>query len=59
MSNNNTSYESNNINTSQLGPTTNLQLMFAKLQMEQAETAKTQAMERMEMIQKQQEEQKL
>lgn len=43
----------------ELGPTTSLQLMFAKLQLELAETAKTQAMNKMDAIAKAQEEQKL
>lgn len=42
----------------ELGPTTSLQLMFAKLQLELAETAKTQAMNKMDAIAKAQEEQK-
>ncbi len=42
-----------------LGPSSSLQLMFAKLQLELAETAKTQAMDRMDSIAKSQEEQKL
>ena len=43
----------------ELGPTTSLQLMFAKLQLELAETAKTQAMDKMDAIAKVQDEQKL
>ena len=43
----------------ELGPTTSLQLMFAKLQLELAETAKTQAMDKMDAIAKAQDEQKL
>ena len=39
-------------------PESSLQLMFAKLQLDQAEIAKKQAMDRMEQIQKSQEEQK-
>ena len=39
-------------------PESSLQLMFAKLQLDQAEIAKKQAMDRMEQIQKNQEEQK-
>ena len=42
----------------ELGPTTSLQLMFAKLQLELAETAKTQAMDKMDAIAKAQDEQK-
>ncbi len=42
-----------------LGPSSSLQLMFAKLQLELSETAKTQAMDRMDSIAKSQEEQKL
>ena len=40
----------------ELGPTTSLQLMFAKLQLELAETAKTQAMDKMDAIAKAQDE---
>ncbi len=47
------------LDTSNLGPTSSLQLMFAKLQLELSETAKTQALERMEHIAQIQEEQKL
>ena len=43
----------------ELGPTTSLQLMFAKLQLELAETAKTQAMDKMDAIASAQDEQKL
>ena len=43
----------------ELGPTTSLQLMFAKLQLELAETAKTQAKDKMDAIAKAQDEQKL
>ena len=43
----------------QLGPTSSLQLMFAKLQLELAETAKTQAMDKMDAIAEAQDEQKL
>ena len=43
----------------ELGPTTSLQLMFAKLQLELAETAKTQAMDMMDAIASAQDEQKL
>ena len=43
----------------QLGPTSSLQLMFAKLQLELAETAKSQAMDKMDAISKAQDEQKL
>ena len=43
----------------ELGPTTRLQLMFAKLQLELAETAKSQAMDKMDAISKAQDEQKL
>ena len=43
----------------ELGPTTSLQLMFAKLQLELAETAKTQAMDKMDAISQAQDEQKL
>ena len=47
------------ITATDLGPSSSLQLMFAKLQLELSETAKSQAMERMESISDQQEEQKL
>ena len=43
----------------ELGPTTSLQLMFAKLQLELAGTAKTQAMDKMDAISQAQDEQKL
>ena len=43
----------------ELGPTTSLQLMFAKLQLELAQTAKTQAMDKMDAIASAQDEQKL
>ncbi len=43
----------------QLGPTSSLQLMFAKLQLELAETAKSQAMGKMDAIAEAQDEQKL
>ena len=43
----------------ELGPTTSLQLMFAKLQLELAGTAKTQAKDKMDAIAKAQDEQKL
>ena len=43
----------------ELGPTTSLQLMFAKLQLELAGTAKSQAMDKMDAISKAQDEQKL
>ncbi|WP_300717887.1 USH1C-binding protein 1 [uncultured Desulfovibrio sp.] len=43
----------------ELGPTTSLQLMFAQLQLELAETAKTQAMDKMDAIATAQDEQKL
>ena len=43
----------------ELGPTPSLQLMFAKLQLELAETAKTQAMDKMDAISQAQDEQKL
>ena len=43
----------------ELGPTTSQQLMFAKLQLELAETAKTQAMDKMDAISQAQDEQKL
>ena len=43
----------------QLGPTSSLQLMFAKLQLELAETAKAQAMDKMDAIAEAQDEQKL
>ena len=43
----------------ELGPTTSLQLMFAKLQLELAGTAKSQAMEKMDAISQAQDEQKL
>ncbi len=43
----------------QLGPTASLQLMFARLQLELAGTAKTQAMEKMDAIAEAQDEQKL
>ena len=42
----------------ELGPTTSLQLMFAKLQLELAGTAKTQAMDKMDAIATAQDEQK-
>lgn len=42
-----------------LGPTSSLQLMFAKLQLELAETAKAQAMDKMDAIAGAQDEQKL
>jgi len=47
------------LDTSSLGPGTSLQLMFAKLQLELAETAKTQALDKMKAIAEVQEEQKL
>ena len=47
------------VNSATLGPSGSLQLMFAKLQLELAETAKTQAMDRMDSISKSQDEQKL
>ena len=47
------------ITSATLGPSSSLQLMFAKLQLELAETAKTQAMDRMDAIAESQEEQKL
>ncbi len=47
------------ITATDLGPSSSLQLMFAKLQLELSETAKSQALERMDYISKQQEEQKL
>ena len=47
------------ITATDLGPSSSLQLMFAKLQLELSETAKSQALERMESISDQQEEQKL
>ena len=43
----------------ELGPTSSLQLMFAKLQLELSETAKSQAMDKMDAISKAQDEQKL
>ena len=43
----------------QLGPTSSLQLMFAKLQLELAGTAKSQAMDKMDAIAEAQDEQKL
>ena len=43
----------------QLGPTSSLQLMFARLQLELAETAKAQAMDKMDAIAEAQDEQKL
>ena len=43
----------------ELGPTTSLQLMFAKLQLELAQTAKTQAMDKKDAIASAQDEQKL
>ena len=46
------------VSLGELGPTTSLQLMFAQLQLELAETAKTQAMDKMEAISEAQEEQK-
>ncbi len=47
------------LNLDELGPTTSLQLMFAKLQLELSEIAKTQALEKMGQIATLQEEQKL
>ena len=47
------------VTPSGLGPSSSLQLMFAKLQLELSETAKSQALERMDYISQQQEEQKL
>lgn len=47
------------ISSTSLGPSSSLQLMFAKLQLELAETAKSQAMDRMNSISKSQEEQQL
>ena len=47
------------ITSATLGPSSSLQLMFAKLQLELAETAKTQAMDKMDAISKAQDEQKL
>ena len=47
------------VTSTDLGPGTSLQLMFAKLQLELAETAKGQALERMDYITQQQDEQKL
>ena len=47
------------VTSADLGPSSSLQLMFAKLQLELSETAKSQALERMDYISKQQEEQKL
>ncbi len=49
----------NSVNSATLGPSGSLQLMFAKLQLELAETSKTQAMDRMDSISKSQDEQKL
>ena len=49
----------NTVNSATLGPSGSLQLMFAKLQLELAETAKTQAMDRMDAIAESQDEQKL
>ena len=49
----------NSVNSATLGPSVSLQLMFAKLQFELSQTAKTQAMDRMDAIAKSQEEQKL
>ena len=43
----------------QLGPTSSLQLMFARLQLELAGTAKSQAMDKMDAIAEAQDEQKL
>lgn len=45
-------------NTEELSPSTSLQLMFAKMQLEQAELARNQAMEGMEEIQRLQDEQR-
>ena len=47
------------VTSADLGPSSSLQLMFAKLQLELSETAKSQALERMDYISQQQEEQKL
>ena len=47
------------VSLGELGPTTSLQLMFAQLQLELAETAKSQAMGKMEAISEAQDEQKL
>ena len=47
------------VNSATLGPSVSLQLMFAKLQLELSQTAKTQAMDRMDAIAKSQDEQKL
>ena len=47
------------VSLGELGPTTSLQLMFAQLQLELAETAKTQAMGKMEAISEAQDEQQL
>ena len=47
------------VTASDLGPSSSLQLMFAKLQLELSETAKSQALDRMDYISQQQEEQKL
>ncbi len=48
----------NPLDMSNQGPNGSLQLMFAKMQLEQAEMVKAQALDRMEQIQKSQEEQK-
>ena len=47
------------VNSATLGPSGSLRLMLAKLQLELAETAKTQAMDRMDAIAESQDEQKL
>ncbi len=47
------------VTSADLGPSSSLQLMFAKLQLELSGTAKSQALERMDYISQQQEEQKL
>lgn len=53
------STSTSSIDSATLGPSSSLQLMFAKLQLELAETAKTEAMDRMDAISKSQDEQKL
>ncbi len=58
MNNQVTLNTASSVSLGELGPTTSLQLMFARLQLELAETAKTQAMDKMDAISKAQEEQK-
>jgi len=54
-----TVFASDSLDVSEIGPDNSLQLMFAKLQMEQAQIARDQAMSIMEQIQELQDEQKL